>query len=187
MLNQSYIIKINPIQSQCIIFFINGQICFVNIFFRIFTFIFFSCGIFAWFQFQDNTGFLEWVLNLLIFHCFWQHWRGISVSPLNICLITSVQPSGLRVLFVGRCKFVCLFFFNYCFNLYILQILLIVCVCSIVFNSLQPHELQPARILCPWGFPAKNTEVDCRFFFQGIFPTQGSNLYLLHCCQFLHL
>ena len=24
--------------------------------------------------------------------------------------------------------------------------------CSVVSNSLQPHWLQPARLLCPWGF-----------------------------------
>ena len=34
-----------------------------------------------------------------------------------------------------------------------------------------------------WDFPGKNTGVGCHFFFQGIFPTQGSNpglLCLLH-------
>ena len=29
------------------------------------------------------------------------------------------------------------------------------------------------------GFSSKNTEVCCHFLFQGIFPTQGSNLHLL--------
>ena len=29
--------------------------------------------------------------------------------------------------------------------------------------------------------PGKNTEVDCHSLFQGIFPTQGWNLGLLHC------
>ena len=29
------------------------------------------------------------------------------------------------------------------------------------------------------GFPGKNTAVGC-YFLQGIFPTQGSNLYLLY-------
>ena len=32
----------------------------------------------------------------------------------------------------------------------------------------------------PWGFPGKNTGVGCHFLLQGIFPTQGSNLHLLH-------
>ena len=32
---------------------------------------------------------------------------------------------------------------------------------------------------CPWDFLGKNTGVGCHFLFQGIFPTQGSNLSLL--------
>ena len=47
-------------------------------------------------------------------------------------------------------------------------------------NSLQPHGLQPTRLLCPWDFPGKNTEVGCHFLLQGIFLTQGSNSHLLH-------
>ena len=39
------------------------------------------------------------------------------------------------------------------------------------------HSVCPT--LCPWGFPGKNTGVGCRFFLQGISPTQGSNPYLL--------
>ena len=45
---------------------------------------------------------------------------------------------------------------------------------------LQPHKLWPARLLCPWDFPGKNTGVGCHFLLQGIFPTQGSNPCLLH-------
>ena len=47
---------------------------------------------------------------------------------------------------------------------------------------LQPHVLQPARLLCPWNFPGKNTGVGCHFLLQGIFLTQGSNPSLL-CWQ----
>ena len=49
-------------------------------------------------------------------------------------------------------------------------------VCSVVSNSLQPFALQPARLLCPWGFPGKNTGVGCHFLHQGIFLTQGSSV-----------
>ena len=45
---------------------------------------------------------------------------------------------------------------------------------------LRPHGLQPARLLCPWDFPGKSTGVGCHFLLQGIFPTQASNLHLLH-------
>ena len=31
-----------------------------------------------------------------------------------------------------------------------------------------------------WNFPSKNIGVGCHFLFQGIFPSQGSNPYLLH-------
>ena len=57
-------------------------------------------------------------------------------------------------------------------------------------DSLQPHGLEPARLLCPWDFPGKNTGVDCHALLQGIFPTQGSNprlLRLLHCRQTLQV
>ena len=54
-------------------------------------------------------------------------------------------------------------------------------MCSV--DSLQPHGLQPTRLLCPWNSPGENTGVGCHVFLQGIFPIQGSNLGLL--C-FLH-
>ena len=50
---------------------------------------------------------------------------------------------------------------------------------SVVSDSLQPHELQPARFLCPWDSPGKNTGVGFHALLQGIFLTQGSNLCLL--------
>ena len=39
---------------------------------------------------------------------------------------------------------------------------------------------------CPWNSPGKNTGVGCHSLLQGIFPTQGSNLDLLHCSQNLY-
>ena len=38
----------------------------------------------------------------------------------------------------------------------------------------------------PWDFPGKSIGVGCHFLLQGIFPTQGSNLGLLHCRQMLY-
>ena len=49
-----------------------------------------------------------------------------------------------------------------------------------MFDSLWLHGLQPARFLCPWNFPGKNTGVGCYFLLKEIFPTQGSNSHLLH-------
>ena len=50
---------------------------------------------------------------------------------------------------------------------------------SVVSDSLRPHGLQSARLLCPWHFPGKNTGGGCHALLQGIFPTQGLNLCLL--------
>ena len=47
-------------------------------------------------------------------------------------------------------------------------------------NSLQLHGLWPARLLCPWNSPAKNTGVDSHSLLQVIFPNQGSNPGLLY-------
>ena len=54
------------------------------------------------------------------------------------------------------------------------------CVRSVVSYSLQPHGLWPTRLFLPWNFLGKNTGVGCCFLLQEIFPTQGSNLCLLH-------
>ena len=56
---------------------------------------------------------------------------------------------------------------------------------SVTSSSLRPHGLQPARLLCPWNFPGKDTRGGCHFLRQGIFPTQGSNPGLPHCRQTL--
>ena len=53
------------------------------------------------------------------------------------------------------------------------------CECSAISDSLQPHGLQPIRLLCPWDFPSKDTIVDCHFLLHGIFLAQGLNLCLL--------
>ena len=49
---------------------------------------------------------------------------------------------------------------------------------SVVSDSLQPHGLEPARLLYPWDFPGKSTGGDCH-------STQGSNPGLPHCRQTL--
>ena len=56
-------------------------------------------------------------------------------------------------------------------------------ICCLVARShsplFQPPGLQPARLLCPWDAPHKETGVGCHVPLQGIFPTQGSNPHLL--------
>ena len=57
---------------------------------------------------------------------------------------------------------------------------------SVLSDSLQPHGLQPTRLLHPWDSPGRNTGVGCHFLLQEIFPTQGSNLGLPYCRQTLY-
>ena len=52
--------------------------------------------------------------------------------------------------------------------------------CSVVLDSLQPHGLQPTRLLCPRNSPGKILEVGCHFLLQGL------NLGLLQCRQILY-
>ena len=52
---------------------------------------------------------------------------------------------------------------------------------SVISDSLQPHELKPARLFYPWNSPGKNTGVGNHSLLQGFFLTQGSNPGLLHC------
>ena len=56
--------------------------------------------------------------------------------------------------------------------------------CSVVSDSLRPHESQHARPPCPWDSPGKNTGVGCHALLQGIFLTEGLNLCLLHLLHF---
>ena len=40
-------------------------------------------------------------------------------------------------------------------------------------SFLRPFGLQPAKLLCPWDSPGKNTGMGCHFLLQGIFLNQG--------------
>ena len=57
---------------------------------------------------------------------------------------------------------------------------------SALSDSLRPHGLQPARLLCPWNSPGKNPGMSGHSLLQGIFPSQGLNPGLLHCRQILY-
>ena len=53
-------------------------------------------------------------------------------------------------------------------------------------DSEGPYRPQLSRLLCPWASPGKNTGVGCHVLLEGISPTQGLNLGLLHCRQILY-
>ena len=53
----------------------------------------------------------------------------------------------------------------------------------VMSDSVRPHGLEPARLLCHGIIPGKNTGVGCLFLLQGIVQTQGSNPRLLRLLQ----
>ena len=53
---------------------------------------------------------------------------------------------------------------------------------SVKPDSLQSHGLWSVRFFCS----GRNSAVGSHFFLQGIFPTNGSNLGLLHCRRILY-
>ena len=55
-----------------------------------------------------------------------------------------------------------------------------------VFLPEESHGQRNQAGYSPWGFPGKNTGVDCHFLLQRIFPTQESNPGLLNCRQILY-
>ena len=70
----------------------------------------------------------------------------------------------------------------HCLKQYIMLFLYKVCEsCSVVSDSFWPHGL-----CSPWNSPGQNTGVSSHSLLEGIFPTQGSNLGLLHCRHILY-
>ena len=58
--------------------------------------------------------------------------------------------------------------------------------CSVMSDSLGTHELQPARLLCPWGFSRQEYWSGLPCPSPGFFPTQESSPGLLLCRQILY-
>ena len=47
-------------------------------------------------------------------------------------------------------------------------VLILLVSCSVMSGSLKPHGLQPARPLCPWDSPGRNTGVGSHSLLLGI-------------------
>ena len=61
------------------------------------------------------------------------------------------------------------------------------CGCVLVTQScLTLCDPMDCSLLYPGNSPSKNIGVSCHSLLKGIFPTQGSNLGLLHCRQILY-
>ena len=59
-------------------------------------------------------------------------------------------------------------------------------ICILLIQLATHPKENESTFLHPWDFSSKSTGVGCHFLVQGIFPTQGSNLGLLHCRQMLY-
>ena len=49
-------------------------------------------------------------------------------------------------------------------------------------EALQPHGLEPTRLLCSWDFPGKNTTMGCPFFLQESSPTRDRTCVFCVSC-----
>ena len=121
---------------------------------------------------QQHVG-PSWTKDLTFVSCsgrqILNHWTTREVQGIVSSQMWSSHRVFYCILSLRQWK---LFFlmpiFLSCFNSFL-------CAHSVMSDFLQPHELQPTRLLCPWNFPGNNTGVDYHFLLQGIFPTQGSN------------
>ena len=56
---------------------------------------------------------------------------------------------------------------------------------SVFSDSLRVHGLRPARPLCLWNAPGKNTGVGCHSILQGIILQSGLACYIIFVCSFM--
>ena len=124
---------------------------------------------------RDRCTVLQWV------QCIW-----LLISCFAFLFVCQIFRKSGKIKFV----FLYLSIYPHTHSLFVASTLgayVCVCVCARTHTLTQswptlwgPMNCSPSRLLCPWDFPGKDTEVDCHFLLQGIFPTQGSNSHLLH-------
>ena len=101
---------------------------------------------------------------------FWKQCHPLAWKTLCCCVLRSLKTDCLvSVLTLISCMTLGSHSASLGFSF------LITLGCSVVSNSFPPQGLQPARLLCPWNSPGKNTSVGSHSLLQRIFPTQGSN------------
>ena len=96
-------------------------------------------------------------------------WENLSTLPPKASISLSITPSILPHLSSGDKT-----------SILMHNVVCVYWVTSVMSNSLQPHGERSLVGYSPWDFLSKNTGVGSHFLLQGIFPTQGSNLGLLH-------
>ena len=129
------------------------------------------------------------VVFFLPFHGLFENFQNsilsILFSSTSLCITTFYLQ--LQLLYGYNFSYLLLTFYQFKLSeesLTPLCVCVCVCVCLVTQScpTLQPHRLQPARLLCSWNSPGKNTGVGSHSLLQGIFLTwAGSpNLSLLH-------
>ena len=122
---------------------------------------------------QYHKAIMEYQLHALILILkIYLFYTGVQLI-YHVVLVSGIQDSDSVI--------------HTCISQYFFRILFsYVLSRSVMFDSFCSHGLQPARLLCSWNPPGKNTGVCCHSLLQGIFLTQGQNLGLLHCRQILY-
>ena len=96
------------------------------------------------------------------------NWRSHVLQPSWRSWVLQLRPGAAKEI-----KKIIYIYMLFCF-----VCLLVAQLCSTLCDP--TNCMWPARLLCPWNSPGKNTGVDHHSLLQGIFLTQGSNPDLLH-------
>ena len=124
------------------------------------------------------------VQNMVNTSCNVIYHLAIWLSRNKISIFHSLRLSRDKIFSMAKCKLSCKrqnFIHLYLYlQKKIIQVYVAQSVTSVMSNSVQPYGLQPAKLLCPWDSPGKNTGVGCPALLHGIFLTQGWNTCLLY-------
>ena len=99
----------------------------------------------------------------------------IVTYGVNLTLFSETQILEHLNCFFIWCDLICCSYFEILYILMGAKGMLLCVYAHSYLTLLQPHRLQPTRLLCPSDFLGKNTGVGCHFLLQGIFPAQGSD------------
>ena len=106
-------------------------------------------------------------------------WRSVTLATRSPITERS-HPNFSDVKHVGENEIqsdlfftVCSFFYIFSSHWHISSLKVSMLGVPVISNSLWPHRLQPARLLCPWDSLGKNTGVDCHALLQGHLPNPG--------------
>ena len=149
--------------------------------------------LFLWLSIQSILKTIpSYTARIIIVFCMWSTGsclliKLIKLSCLLFCMILIlITESGVLKSYITD------YFIFLCSCIFLIHVPLHTCVCASVHAKLLSHfQLcsltdQLDRLLCPWDSLGKNTGVSCLDLLQGIFPTQGSDLHLLHCQWILY-